>query len=123
MLVEDHAEMRATIRQLLESDGNMEIVGESDDGVEAIAAVERCNPEVIVMDMAMPRVNGIKATSTIARRHAGIKIVALSKYADKMIVDGALEAGATGYVVKHRAAEDLVRAIQSACEGKRFVSI
>jgi DNA-binding NarL/FixJ family response regulator len=123
MLVEDHPGMRAAIRQLLESSGGMEIVGEVDDGADAIAAVDGCKPDVVVMDLAMPRVNGIKATSTIKSLHAEISIVVLSKYCDKMIVAGALEAGATGYVVKHRAAEDLVTAIQSARAGRRFVSI
>ncbi len=123
MLVEDHPEMRATIRQLLESYGDMEIVGEVDDGAKAIVAVAECKPEVVVMDLAMPRVNGIEATSTITRNDSGIRVVVLSQYSDKMIVAGALEAGATCYVAKHRAAEDLVPAIRSACSGKRFVRV
>jgi DNA-binding NarL/FixJ family response regulator len=123
MVVEDHEGMRETICKMIRAEKELEVVCEAGDGEEAILAVESCRPDVIVMDLGMPRVSGIQATSAITHRHAGVRVVALSKYADKMIVAGALQAGATGYVAKHRAGEDLVPAIHSAREGKRFVSV
>jgi len=121
ILVDDHEEMRQVVREIIESDGQIEVAGEAGDGSEGIAMVDELEPDVVIMDMAMPSASGIEATAAIMSRHPHVKVVALSKYSNKQIVEGAINAGVAGYVLKYCAAEELLPAIHAACQGKSYL--
>lgn len=100
----------------------MEVVGEAADGHEVVAAARTLQPEVIIMDIAMPGLNGIEATRQIVGENPAIRVVALSMYADRRFVTQILRAGALGYVLKEAAFEELARAIQTVVSGKPYLS-
>ncbi|MFN3325684.1 MAG: response regulator [Bryobacteraceae bacterium] len=122
LLADDHGVVRKGLRFLLEQEPGMEVVGEGADGREAVRLAEELNPDIVVMDVAMPQLNGIDAAVRILKRSPGAGIIMLSMYSDEGYVVRALSAGAKGYLLKDSAEADLVRAIEAVSEGKSFFS-
>lgn len=122
LLADDHGIVRKGLRFLLEQQAGVEIVGEAGDGREAVRLAEETNPDVVIMDIAMPLLNGIEATAQMVKRKPEIGIVILSMHSDEDYLLSALNAGAKGYLLKDSAEVDLVRAIQSVHKGSPFFS-
>jgi DNA-binding NarL/FixJ family response regulator len=122
LLADDHIVMRTGLRALLERQPNLEVVGETENGRETVALAASLRPDVVVMDVGMPVLNGIEATQTIVTQCPTIAVVILSMHADESYVMRALKAGARGYLLKDSAAEDLIGAIQAISQGKAFFS-
>mgnify|MGYP000859074635 FL=1 len=122
LLADDHGLVRKGLRFVLESEPGMEVVGEASDGREAVRMVEELNPSVVIMDIAMPNLNGIEATSQIAKRSPGTGVIMLSVHSDESYLLRALSAGAKGYLLKDSAELDVVRAVQAVSNGKPFFS-
>ncbi len=121
VLADDHGVVRKGLRYLLEAE-NMEVVGEASDGREAVKMAGDLSPDVIVMDIAMPHLNGIDATARIVKQNPKIGVVMLSMHADEGYLVRALTAGAKGYLLKDSAEADLVRAVQAVAGGKSYFS-
>ena len=122
LLADDHIVMRTGLRALLERQPNLEAVGESENGRETVELVASLGPDVVVMDVAMPVLNGIEATKTIVTQRPATAVVILSMHADESYVMRALKAGARGYLLKDSAAVDLISAIQAVSQNKSFFS-
>jgi len=121
-LADDHIVMRTGLRALLERQSNLEVVGESENGRETVELAATLRPDVVVMDVGMPVLNGIEATRTIVTERPTTAVVILSMHADESYVMRALSAGARGYLLKDSAAADLLGAIQAVSQGKSFFS-
>lgn len=122
LLADDHHIIRQGIRALLEAQKDFEIVAEADDGRTAVKLVRQHNPDVIIMDVSMPELNGIDATRQILRETDKAKVIALSMYSDKRFIKGMLEAGASGYLLKNCVAAELISAIRSVMKGQKYLS-
>lgn len=122
MLADDHKILRTGIREMLEKQTDIQVVGEAEDGKTAVKLAMELNPDIIIMDIAMPDLNGIEATYQITSSNKNIKVIALSMYADRRFVRGMLKAGAIGYLLKDCALEDLMSAIKAAVENRVFMS-
>jgi len=122
VLVDDHRMMREGLRAILKSEQNMLIVGEAENGHDVLTMVGELSPDIIVMDVSMPDLNGIEAARLIRKSHPRVRVIALSAYADKRYILGAMEAGASGYILKTAACDELVRAIRTVMNGKTFLS-
>ena len=122
LLVDDHQLLREGLRRILEATGDIQVVGEADDGRTALAAVAEHRPDVVVMDVGMHGLNGIEATQRLRQTHPGIKVVALSAHADKRYVQNMVRAGAAAYVLKESASDDLLRAVRAAAIGEHYLS-
>jgi len=122
LLVDDHALVRQGFRRILEEEPDIEVVGEAGGGAEAIELERRLEPDVVVMDMAMPEINGLHASIEILRRRPDGRILMLSMYADEQYVINALDAGVSGYILKNALETDLIRAIRALAGGGRFLS-
>jgi DNA-binding NarL/FixJ family response regulator len=122
LLVDDHTVIRAGLRLVLERQPDFRVVGEASDGREAVAAVERLHPNVVVMDLAMPNLNGIEAARQIVSTNPAVSIVVLSMHSDEEYVLRALKAGARAYLLKESAEADLIAAIRAVTSGKSFFS-
>jgi len=122
LLAEDHKIVREGTRQLLEQSPDMQVVGEASDGVEVVDLAGVIQPDVIVMDVRMPRLNGIEATRAIAKRYPKIKILILSAYDDDSYVFPLLEAGASGYLLKTSSGAELAAAIRLVFSGETALS-
>ena len=122
MLVDDHALVRAGIRSLLEKLAGVEVVAEAGDGLEALRLVAEYHPQVVLMDIAMPNLNGLEATQRLARDFPGVPVIILSIYADEEHVYQALRAGAVGYLLKDAAIAELEMAIRAVAQGETYLS-
>jgi two-component system, NarL family, response regulator NreC len=122
LLADDHTVMRTGLRVLLERQLNLEIVGEAENGRDTIQLAASLRPDVVVMDVGMPVLNGIEATKTIVTEDPNIAVVILSMHADESYVMRALKAGARGYLLKDSAPADLLGAIQAVTQNKSFFS-
>ena len=122
LLVDDHPLFRKGLRLLLEEQADFEIVGEAENGREAIDRVQTLLPDVVIMDIAMPGFNGIDATREIVSEKPSIKVVALSMHSGKRFVEDMLQAGAAGYILKKSVPEDIVNGIQAVSAGEIFLS-
>jgi DNA-binding NarL/FixJ family response regulator len=122
VLADDHGLMRKGVRSVLAQDSSISIVGEAGDGAEAVQLAEALHPDVIVMDIAMPQLNGIEAAAQIARKDKRIGILILSMYSDEEYLLRALSAGARGYLLKDSAEPDLLRAVRAVAAGRTFFS-
>jgi two-component system response regulator NreC len=121
LLVDDHAVVRSGLRMMLENEADAEIVGEASSAGEAIEAVMRLKPNVILMDIGLPDLSGIDATREIKRRVPEVAIVALTIHEDEEYFFKMLEAGASGYVPKRAAPEELLTAIRAAASGQVYL--
>jgi DNA-binding NarL/FixJ family response regulator len=122
ILADDHAVMRRGLRLVLEAQKDFEVVGEASDGREAVALVETLKPDVAVLDITMPNMNGIEAARQISAKQPGVAIVVLSMHSDEGYVLRALKAGARGYLLKESPEADFIQAIRSVSQGKAFFS-
>jgi DNA-binding NarL/FixJ family response regulator len=118
LLVDDHALVRRGFRRMLEDEPTFQVVGEASDGLEAVESAEKLQPDVIVMDCALPQVNGIEASRRILASQPQTAILMLSMHSEDTLIRQALEAGAKGYVLKNAMDLDLVSAIKKVAEGK-----
>jgi DNA-binding NarL/FixJ family response regulator len=122
LLADDHTVVRQGLRALLVVEGDIEIVGEADTGRQAVTMAKKLLPDVVVMDIAMPLLNGLEATRQISKQVPTTKVLILSSYSDDEYVQQLTEAGAAGYLVKQTAANDLLKAIREAHKGNAFFS-
>jgi two-component system, NarL family, response regulator NreC len=122
MLADDHTVMRSGLRLLLERQSDFTVVAEAEDGREAVALAETQRPEVAVMDVAMPMLNGIEATRQMVAKCPHLAVVMLSMHSDESYVLRALKAGARGYLLKDSAEADLIRAVRAVSTGRSFFS-
>jgi NarL family two-component system response regulator LiaR len=118
MLVDDHAVVRSGLGAFLMVFDDLELVGEADSGEEAVRLCVECQPDVVLMDLVMPGMDGAGATRAIRERCPGIQVIALTSYKEKELVQGALEAGAIGYLLKNVSADELADAIRAAHGGR-----
>jgi DNA-binding NarL/FixJ family response regulator len=121
-LSDDHAIFREGLRLLLETADDIEVVGEADNGSRAVGEAKRLRPDVVLMDLAMPLLNGVEAARRISREVPGVKVLILSSFNDDLHVRHAIEAGAAGYLMKETASRDLLRAIRETSKGNAFFS-
>jgi DNA-binding NarL/FixJ family response regulator len=122
LLAEDHWLVRASFKSLLTDFPGIEVVAEAGDGREALELIAQHRPELVLMDISMPGLNGLEATRRIVKEHPGIKVIVLSMHAGEEYVLQALRAGASGYVLKGAAPGELELAIASVARGERFLS-
>jgi len=122
VLAEDHTILREGLRALLSADPKFEIVGEADDGREGIRRVDKLAPDLVVMDLSMPRMTGMDAIREIKRRHPATKIIALTVHKAEEYLRTTLQAGADGYVLKDATHVELLLAIQNVLKGKTYLS-
>ncbi|HEX2998491.1 MAG TPA: response regulator transcription factor [Anaerolineales bacterium] len=122
LLVDDHNVVRSGLAKFLMVNKDFKLVGEASDGAEAVQMASLHKPDVILMDLMMPGMDGITATREIHKRFPQIKIIALTSFAEQNMVQGALQAGAIGYLQKNVTAKELGAAIRSACAGKMTLS-
>lgn len=122
LLADDHAVLRHGLRRILEDQPNWTVVAEASHGRDAITATEAHHPDVAVLDIAMPLLNGIEATRQIVRRVPSTRVLILSMHTDEAYVIQAVQAGARGYVLKESAGEEIVQAIAAIRSGKSFFS-
>ena len=121
LLVDDHQVVRSGLRMLLGTEGDVDILGEAGTSAEAIAAAEKLNPDVILMDIGLPDQSGIKTTQQIKAKHPNIAIIALTIHEDEEYFFKMLEAGASGYVPKRAAPEELLTAVRTAASGEVYL--
>ena len=122
VLADDHAVMRQGLKAQLERQGTVEIVGEAGNGAEAVALAKALRPDAIILDIAMPRMNGIEAIRQINVMDPGIKLIVLSMHAEHGIVTDALKAGCHAYVVKSAVFEEITAALDAVTQGGRYLS-
>src|SRR5947208_4444609 len=122
VLADDHTIVRQGLRLLLEAADDIRVIGEVDNGREAVQAAKKLKPDVIVLDVVMPTLNGVEATRQITKEVPETKVLILSSYSDDERVLQLIEEGATGYLVKQTAGNDLLMAIREAFKGNAFFS-
>lgn len=122
LLADDHTVMRAGLRALLERQPNFEVVAETEDGLQAVELASQLVPDVAVIDIGMPNLNGIEATRRMLSKEPAISVVILSMHSDEAYVMRALQAGARGYLLKDSAVTDVIRAVESVLQGKSYFS-
>ncbi len=121
-LADDHVVVRDGLRALLEKDKNTSVIGDAANGREAVRMVQELCPDVVVMDISMPELNGIEATQQIMENYSSTKVIILSMHSSKRHVMRALKAGARGYLLKESAGQEVVKAVNAVYSGKRYMS-
>lgn len=122
LIADDHKILREGLRSLLETEPEFAIVAEAQDGLSAISAAKKHKPDIAILDIGMPDLNGIEATRKIRSEMAETKVIALSMHADRRFVMGILEAGANGYLLKDSAFAELILAVTAVAKGKMYLS-
>jgi two-component system response regulator NreC len=122
LLADDHAVVRQGFKMILDAEPDMEIVGEAGNGRDAVSLAEELRPDVVIMDVAMPELNGIEATRRLAASAPHVRVLALSMHKDSVYVREILRAGARGYLLKDSGAVDLLRAVRTVASGEGFLS-
>ena len=122
LLVEDHIVVRQGLKALLSGESDIEVVGEADNGREALQRVSDLQPDLVLMDISMPGLNGIEATRQICQNHPGVEVVILSMHSNEEYVFQVLRAGASGYVLKQSDSSEVLTAIRAALAGGSFLS-
>jgi DNA-binding NarL/FixJ family response regulator len=118
VVAEDHAVVRAGLERLFATTDDIEVVAGAEDGARAAELVAEHRPDVVLMDLSMPNVNGIEATRQIVEANEGVQVVVLTSFADRAEIEAALDAGAVGYLLKDADAEDLIRGVRAAARGE-----
>lgn len=121
LIVDDHTLFRESLRSLLQSNNGIAVVGDAGDGIEAVSKAAQLQPDVILMDIAMPNISGLQATRRIKRRNPSIKVLALTMYETDQHIREMLRAGASGYIPKRAPARELISAIQAVYQGDAFL--
>jgi len=121
-IADDHRIVRDGLRSLIERENDLELVGMATNGRQALQMTRKLKPDVVIMDISMPDLNGIDATSQIVDEVPDVKVIALSMHSEKLLIDGMLRAGAAGYLLKESAFEELIKAIRIVCAGKKYLS-
>lgn len=122
ILVDDHKILRDGLRNVIEKKANLQVVGEAQDGREAVKLCRELKPNVVVMDVSMPGLNGVEATKQITQENTDIKIIGLSMHSNKRFITGMFKAGAYGYLLKDSDSEELIDAIDSVARNKKYIS-
>jgi len=122
LIVDDHPLVRQGIKTLLDVYDDIEVIGEAENGREALEMCKKNKPDIVLMDLIMPEVNGIEATKEIVKNWSYIKVVTLTSFADKKLIEDSLKAGAIGYVLKNISGDKLVATIRDADKGKPTLS-
>jgi two-component system response regulator NreC len=122
LLAEDHTIVRKGLRALLDDEADIEVVGEAEDGRKAVQQVQRLRPDVVLMDITMPLLNGVEATRQIKAQHPEVEVLGLTRHENEEYIYQLLRAGAAGYVVKQAAPAELVEAIRTVFQGDTFLS-
>jgi DNA-binding NarL/FixJ family response regulator len=123
VIVDDHALFRASLRELLTREPDIEVVGEADNGRDAIRAVGQLAPHLVLMDLTMPGMNGMEAITEIKRRYPDVRVLVLTLHKSEDYIHASLTAGADGYILKDAAHEELRLAIRSVLQGKTYLSM
>lgn len=121
LLVDDHIILREGLKALIEKDPHTIVVGEAGNGSEAVRLADELQPDLVIMDLTMPVMNGIDATREITRHHPGIRVLVLSMESDRFFVVEVLKAGATGYLLKETAFAELLEAVHTVARGETFL--
>lgn len=121
LLAEDHETVREGLKLILNAQADMEVVGEAEDGREAISRTRALSPDVVVLDISMPRLNGLKATRAITECCPAVRILTLTRHADDGYLQQLLRAGASGYVLKQSRSSELLHAIRSVAKGGTYI--
>ena len=122
VVADDHGVVRKGLRFLLASEPSIEVVGEASDGRQAVDVAQKANPDVVILDIAMPLLSGVDAAAQITKHNPRVGVIMLSMYSDEEFVLRALSSGAKGYLLKDAAEPDLVRAVQTVAGGRPFFS-
>ena len=122
VLADDHQVVRAGIRAILGDIGGLEVVGEAADGLALLELVARLAPDLVITDLSMPRMNGIRAIAALREAHPGLRILVVSMYDTADFVQGALRSGANGYVLKDASASEMGRAIDAVMRGESYLA-
>lgn len=122
LLADDHQILRDGIRNVIEKNTTMKVVGEANNGREAIKLCTQLNPDVVIMDIAMEGLNGVEATARIVQENPEIKVIALSMHSNKRFVLGMFKAGAFGYLLKDCDTEELIKAIKTVAANQKYIS-
>lgn len=122
LLVEDHALVRSGLRVLLERASDIHVLGEASNGQQAVEMTKALKPDLVIMDIMMPRLNGIQAAEHLRELKLPVKVLLLSMYADEALIHQALQSGVKGYVLKTAASEELIRAIRAVARGETYLS-
>ncbi|MBP7688842.1 MAG: response regulator transcription factor [Thermoflexales bacterium] len=118
MIVDDHGMVRRGLMTYLKNEADVQVVGEGRDGQEAVQLCEQLQPDVILMDLMMPKLDGVAATRLIRKQWPQVHVIALTSFAEKELVQNALQAGAIGYLLKNATGADVAAAIRAACAGR-----
>jgi two-component system response regulator NreC len=121
LIADDHGVLRAGLRALLNAEPDLEVVGEADDGDEALRLTRTLQPDIVLMDLSMPGCGGIEATQRLKELRPGVQVLVLTAHEDKELLQEAIRAGAAGYIIKRAAESELVNAIQAVARGDLYV--
>ena len=122
LLVEDHTILRKGIKALLEKETRIEVIGEAEDGIEAMKAIRKSQPDIVLLDISLPYLNGLEITRKILKHYPKIKVLILTMHSSEEYVNELLTAGAKGYIIKQAAPDELISAIRSVSEGFIYLS-
>jgi NarL family two-component system response regulator LiaR len=122
LIVDDHAVVRGGLSKFLQMHKDIELVGEAENGAEAVRLTRQLQPDVVLMDLKMPEMDGVYATREIRTKHPNVRVLVLTSFADDNMVQGALQAGATGYLLKNVSGAELANAIRAANAGRMTLS-
>jgi DNA-binding NarL/FixJ family response regulator len=123
LLVDDHPIVRQGLKTLLEGHPGWQVIGEASDGIEALEKAETLNPDVMVLDVTMPRMNGLEACRVMRQRAPKLEILFMTQHDSPQMMREALDAGARGYVVKSNAARDLLEAVEAVSQHRVFTAL
>ncbi|MDQ1632130.1 MAG: hypothetical protein QOC80_2102, partial [Frankiaceae bacterium] len=118
LLVDDHQLLRDSLRTLLDGEADIEVVATASDGTEALPAATQFSPDVVLMDLSMPKMGGVEATRLLVEQQPGVQVVVLTSFPDQELIFDAVQAGAVGYLLKDAAPVEVVRAVRSAAAGE-----
>jgi DNA-binding NarL/FixJ family response regulator len=122
VLAEDHVLVRQGIKRIIQETGDMKVIGEAGDGLELLQLLEKISPDLVILDISMPRLRGLEVMKKIKELHPGVKVLILTMHKEKEFLRQALVDGADGYMLKEDADLELYSAIQAIRHGKKFIS-